>query len=315
MLALGWLLASSCSGSSSPPTDTPIPAPAVVVDHSAQPFKIVVSLPVFVDMVKEITGDQAQVTALIPPGADPQTYVPGDDMAATVAQANMIFYNGLGLETPTEQFINANRNHAAFFVDFAHNVPSPSTKQPVSKPISAEQAGDDPHLFLDPVLAPVYPETVADSMVIKDGQNAAYYNGRFTAYKQKLVALDAEIKQQIDAIPAPERSLLITHHNSMIHFARRYGLGVAGTVVDNGQSGLAQIIADKHAPAVFTETGYDATVLTQLANTAGISVCNLDTDSIANADTTYIQMMERDVSEISHCLGGSTGSSTGVPQS
>jgi manganese/iron transport system substrate-binding protein len=313
LITLTGLLAGACTGSGTPTTPTPTLGPAV--DHSSAPIKIVVSLPVFADMVKEVTGNQAQVTALIPPGADPQTYIPGDAMIQAVAQADIIFYNGLGLERPTEQFINAHRNHAALFVDFAHNVPSPSTTQPVDKPIYAEQVGDDPHLFLDPALVPVYPETVADSMVIKDGQNAVYYNNRDADYKQRLGALKVEIGQTLDKLPAQGKASLITYHNSLIHFARRYGLRVAGTVADNGRDGLAQIIAETHPPALFTETGYDTAVLTQLANTAGIPVCNLDTDSVTDEGTTYIQMMERDANEISRCLGGSTASFTGAPQS
>jgi ABC-type Zn uptake system ZnuABC Zn-binding protein ZnuA len=273
-----------------------------VVDHSKQPFKIVVSLPIFVDLVKEITGDQAQVTALIPPGADPQTYVPSPDMAKAVSDANMIFYNGLDLEPPTERFIQQHLTRPAFVVDFARNVPSPSTQQPLDKPIYAKQVGDDPHLFLDPGLISVYPETVADSMVIKDGQNQAYYNARFQQYLTKLNALNAEVLQKMGNIPAQNRGLLVTYHNSLIWFAKRYGLGVAGTIADSGQAGLAQIVATNHAPAVFTETAYDTSGLTQIANAAGIKVCNLDTDAVADANMTYIKMMENDADAIASCL-------------
>jgi manganese/iron transport system substrate-binding protein len=296
---LVWL--ASCGGGGSG-TSSGVEIPSPVVDHSGQPFKIVVSLPIFVDVVKEITGDQAQVTALIPPGADPQTYVPSPDMVKVVSDANMIFYNGLGLEPPTEQFILTHVTQPAFVIDFARNVPSPSTKQPLDKPIYAKQVGDDPHLFLDPGLISVYPETVADSMVIKDGQNQAYYNARFQQYLTKLNALNAEVLQKMGNIPAQNRGLLVTYHNSLIWFAKRYGLGVAGTIADSGQAGLAQIVATNHAPAVFTETAYDTSGLTQIANAAGIKVCNLDTDAVADANMTYIKMMENDADAIVSCL-------------
>lgn len=242
------------------------------------------------------------MTALIPPGADPQTYVPSPDMAQAVSDANLIFYNGLDEEPPTEQFIQQHANRFALVIDFVRNVPSPSTQQPLSFPIYAKQVGDDPHLFLDPALIPIYPETVADSMVIKDGQNQAYYKARSRAYNTQLAALNTEILQKLDKIPQQNRELLVTYHNSLVWFAKRYGLGVAGTIADDGQDGLAQIVATKRPPGVFTETAYDASGLTQIANTAGIKVCNLYTDAVDDANMTYIKMMEHDTDAIVNCL-------------
>jgi YD repeat-containing protein len=169
-------------------------------------------------------------------------------------------------------------------------------------PIYAKQVGDDPHLFLDPALISIYPETVADSMVIKDGQNQAYYNARFQAYKKQLDALNTEISQKLANIPAQNRDRLVTYHKALVWFAKREGLGVAGTIAGDGQDGLTQIVAAKHPPGVFTETGYDAAGLTQIANTAGIKVCNLYTDAVADANMTYIKMMEYDIDAIVSCL-------------
>jgi ABC-type Zn2+ transport system substrate-binding protein/surface adhesin len=88
----------------------------------------------------------------------------------------------------------------------------------------------------------------------------------------------------------------------MLDFARRYGLSVAGTVADNGEDGLAQIITAQHPPAVFAETGFDVSVLQRLASNASIQVCNLLTDVVEDAGMTYIQMMEHDADEIARCL-------------
>ena len=81
------------------------------------------------------------------------------------------------------------------------NVPSPSTQQPVDRPIYAKDVGDDPHLFLDPVLAHVYAETISHSMIIKDGANTPYYDSRYLAYKQQISALHDRIARKISEIP------------------------------------------------------------------------------------------------------------------
>jgi ABC-type Zn uptake system ZnuABC Zn-binding protein ZnuA len=307
ILAIVCLLLVACTEDAKPPkTVSPSPSPPpVVVDHSSDPWRIVVSLPIFADMAKIIVGDQGTVTSLIPPGEDPQTYVPSDDLAQKVSDAQLIFYNGLGLETPTQQFIQAHQTQPVLAIAFAHNVPSPSTQQPLDKPIYAEQVGDDPHLFLDPVLARVYPETIADSMVIKDGQNAAYYNARYTKYKDEIAHLDEYIRGKMSTIPPANRGLIVSDHGSLVHYAKRYGLGIAGTLVDKGQDGLAQVISTQQPPAVFTETGYDPAPLQTLAQNAGIQVCNLDTDALSDPNISFIEMMSKDADTISRCLGGS----------
>ena len=73
-----------------------------------------------------------------------------------------------------------------------------------------------------------------------------------------------------------------------------------------GQDQLAAAIADKHPPALFSETGYDDAVINHLAQAAGIPVCQLDTDAIANESTTYLQMMQQDAETIARCLGATT---------
>lgn len=304
LLIFACLLFVACTDEANAPrTPSPTPtAPPVAVDHSADPIKMVVSLPIFADMAREIGGNQVQVTALIPPGADPHTYVPTADQAQAVADATILFYNGNGLEPPTQQFMEEHVTRPVLLINFTHNVPSPSTQQPLDKPIYAEQVGDDPHLFLDPSLAAVYPASIADSLVIKDGQNAGYYNARFVEYKRRIDEMGNSVRAKMDSIPEANKGLIVLYHNSLIHFEHRFGLGVAGTVVDNGADGLAQVLAAQHPPAVFTETGFDRSVLEQVAGAAGIPVCHLETDSMADGGTNYIDMMERNADELVRCL-------------
>lgn len=299
---------SACGGGDddSGGADTAVPTsglPGPAVDRSANPLKIVVSMPIFADIAYIVGGNQVQVTTLIPPGADPHTYVPTDDKADAVAAADIIFYNGLNLDAPTERFIN---EHLAarppLIIDLVRNVPSPSTKQPVDRPIYAKDVGDDPHLFLDPVLARNYSETISHSMIIKDGANTSFYDARYQAYRQQLAALNDKIAEKMASIPQEHKALLVTYHNSLIWFAKRYGLTVAGTLADDGEDGLAQKLASLKPPAVFTETGFDSSVLKRLADEAGIQVCNIDTDAVSDTETSYLEMMQKDADELASCL-------------
>ncbi len=297
--------AGACGGANEAaldPTDgagTPRPA----ADRSDRPFKIVVSLAVFGEFAELMAGDHAVVTVLIPPGADPHTHVPDDSLALAVEEADMIFYNGLNLEGPTQSFIERNlADRPPLVIDFARNVPSPTADQPVSRPIYAKDVGDEPHLFLDPQLAMIYPETIADSLTIKDSANKAYYLARHQAYNVLLAQLDADIAARLSAITDGDR-MIVTEHNSLTHFARLYGLSLVGTLADDGAEKLAQIISEQPVTAAFTEEGLDGTELRELADGAGLRTCHLYTDSIENEEMSYIEMMEANADAIAECLG------------
>src|SRR3972149_7995242 len=63
-----------------------------------EPLLAVTTLEIFADMVREVGGDQVEVTALLPPGADPHTFELTPARMADVARSDVAFANGLGLE-------------------------------------------------------------------------------------------------------------------------------------------------------------------------------------------------------------------------
>jgi ABC-type Zn uptake system ZnuABC Zn-binding protein ZnuA len=256
-------------------------------------------------MARIIGDNQVTVTTLIPPGVDPHTYVPTDDQISAIQEADIVFVNGLGLDQPTIDFIEAHRPDRTFFVvDFARNVPSPTHPQPPDIPIYAKDVGDDPHLWLDPMLVHIYAETISHSLIIIDGLNEPYFNNRYLDYLAQIQQMQTDTAAAMATIPEENRGKLITEHNSLIHFARRYGLEVAATLAEEGETAVQEAIAEVSPPAVFVEGGPASDALTLIAGGAGIEVCTLYTDTITDPNMGYLQMMEYDVAEIVRCLGG-----------
>ena len=67
--------------------------------------KIVASFSILGDMVEEVVGDLATVTTIVGPDADAHVYQPSVADAKAVAQADIIFVNGLGFETWSDTLI------------------------------------------------------------------------------------------------------------------------------------------------------------------------------------------------------------------
>ena len=50
------------------------------------------------DLVRGIAGEDAEVTVLLPVGADPHDYQPSSRDGVTIREADLVVANGLGLE-------------------------------------------------------------------------------------------------------------------------------------------------------------------------------------------------------------------------
>ena len=83
--------------------------------------RVVTSLELFADMVRNVGGDRVEVTALLPPGGDPHTYELAPARVADIARADVVFINGLGLEAGIEDVI---RNNAGEVVELAEGLTS-----------------------------------------------------------------------------------------------------------------------------------------------------------------------------------------------
>lgn len=303
LILLAALLGSACADGGQP---------------GAGRVKVVVSLPLFADFVQEIGGDRIEVVSLLPPGADPHTFEPTPKDVQKISQADLILYNGLGLEEHLLDIIFENARRGAQVIGYARALPSPTAEQPAPPefPITAEAAKDNPHLWLDLQMAKLYVQSTEDSLEIVDTEGTLFYRENSAAYLAELEALDAELQERVVAIPQ-ERRKLVTTHDAFPHFARYLGLElVAFVAASPGQEPSPQDLADlvraieeEEVPAVFVEPQVEAQgqLLRQAAEEAGVQVCTLYSDSLDNRVRSYIEMMRFNVEELVRCLGGGGG--------
>jgi len=267
------------------------------------PIRIAVTLPVFEGFAREAGGGNVEVISLIPAGADPHTYELTAEDIEKMKGVDFFFLNGLGLDSRLQDLIEANRDEGSYVIPFAPNTLSPS-----GGGRTAEQAGDNAHLWLDPSLAYVYVEIVADELVIYDGVHQDTYDGNFGDFQERMLDFQDEVYALLQGLPAGRRAI-VTHHNAFDHFARKFDMEVAGYAVEapgaapapDAADLLAQTVREQAIPAVFAEFGYDTTLMDQVAAKAGVPVCTLYSD-ILDAALTYEDMMRANADEIVRCL-------------
>jgi len=304
------LLLAACGSDGQAGAPSPRPSP----DGAGLPMRVGATLPLFADFVREVGADNVDVFSILPSGADPHTYEPNPSDIQRIAEADIIFVNNLqaDLEGSILDAIESNKGQDTRVIPLMANVVSPRAQELGDPEITAAEADDNPHLWLDPLLARAYADVIAEALASEDAGNAALYSDNLTRYGQRLVQLDGEIAAAVQQIP-PENRKLVTPHDAFPHLARSHGLEIVGFVVPSpGQdpsprdiADLTRAIRDQSVPAVFTEPqiGADSRLLEQIAADAGVQVCTLYSDTLGDDVTTYIDMMRFNADELLRCLG------------
>jgi ABC-type Zn uptake system ZnuABC Zn-binding protein ZnuA len=267
--------------------------------------KVVTSIELFADLVHQVGGERAQVTALVPASADPHTYEPVPSKIVDVSEADLVLINGVGLEETLMDVIKNNVRSGVPIVEMSAGLPVLQGE---------EQGTGNPHLWLNVRYAMHYVEVARDALVRVDPQGEAEYRANAQKYLGELENLDGQVEQSIASIPA-ERRKLVTSHDAFPYLAQRYGLELVGFVIRSpGQepsasevADLTRTIEDQNVPAVFEEPQFSARVLELAAKDAGVEVCSLYSDAFGDGVDSYVKLMQFNANELVRCLGGTGG--------
>jgi ABC-type Zn uptake system ZnuABC Zn-binding protein ZnuA len=254
---------------------------------------------VFADMVRNVGGSLVSVSSLVPKSGDVHTYEPKPADARAVAQADLLVMNGLGLDDWLEKTITS-AGTGAPLVKLAPGVDAPPLPGPTG-------GTENPHLWMDVRYAQTYADEIATALGQVDPVHATTYLSQATAYKARLEALDAWVRQQIASVPAANRTI-VTFHDAFPYFAREYGLTIVGVAVEApGQdpsagytAALIQAIRANGVKAIFAENQFPTKLADELAAQTGTKVVsNLYDDSLGDPPvTSYEEVIRWDVGQI-----------------
>jgi zinc/manganese transport system substrate-binding protein len=272
----------------------------------AQPKrKVLASFSILGDLVRNVGGDRVEVAVLVGPGADAHVYSPAPADARKVADAGVVFVNGLGYEGWMARLAKASGSKAPVVV--------------ASKSIKERQAagghsqGVDPHAWQSVANAKIYVANIRDALVAADPAGKADYEAHAARYLAGLDDLDREIRATVAAIPA-ERRKIISTHDAFSYFQEAYGLefiapqGVS-TEAEPSARDVARIITQvkkQKIPAVFLENVSDPRLMQRIAQESGARIGGrLFSDALTDANgpaSSYLEMMRHNVRTLGAAL-------------
>ncbi len=262
------LLGSIAACSANAPANTPT-APA-----GTHKIIVVATTTQVTALTKVVGGDKIDLTGLLKANVDPHEYEPTPEDVRTVAKAQVIIINGVGLENWLGKVI-ANSGTRAPVIDTSKGVT-------LRKGDPAEPQGD-PHIWFAVPNDVIMLHNIRDGLIQADPANADTYKANTAAYEKTLNDLDQYIQQQIASVPADNRKL-VTNHDVFGYYTDRYGLAFVGSIIPSMDTNsepsaqdlakLVEAIKAQHVQAIFTESSINPNLANQIAQEAGVKVVN-----------------------------------------
>jgi zinc transport system substrate-binding protein len=278
---------------------------------------------------EEIGGEYVEVTSIYPPGADEHTFEPSQKDMMKIADADVFFYVGLGLEGFIEKVKGTFQNenvvlHAAGenihlehdstnheeenLEDEAHH----DEDSHHSEDEALDHGGVDPHVWIDPFYAKELAESIKDQLTEQSPAHSETFEQNFEELAKNLDTLDAQFTELVKTAKHKE---IIVAHSAYGYWETRYGIkqiSISGmsttsepsqkelqTLIEHGkESGLKYVISEQNyhsklAEIVQKELGAEPLTLHNLSV--------LTEDDLAKNET-YFSLMEKNLQTLEKAL-------------
>lgn len=338
-LTLTVLLASLAACAGVPAPAEPAAAPTDNAAVAGEKLKVVATTTIVGDVVRQVAGDAVDLSVLLPPGADPHGFQPKPQDVALIANADLVFINGLQLEEFLDRLI-ASAGGSARVVSVSdgieamagqghehegevhadeHSGEADATPAPAEEPQHEGEeehhhGGIDPHVWMDPNNVSIWTRNIAAALSEMDPANAATYRANAERYDQTLQALDAWVKEQVAQV-APENRRMVVDHDAFAYFTQRYGFETVGAVVP-GYSTMSAPSAQELArledairslgvKAVFVGSTVNPALAQRVAADTGTQLVFLFTGSLSEPDgdaATYEDFVRYNINAIVEAL-------------
>jgi ABC-type Zn uptake system ZnuABC Zn-binding protein ZnuA len=279
------------------------------------------------DFARAVGGDRANVVGLIPANADPHDYEvrPGD--VKSLADADVVIRSGGDLDDWLASAIKSSGTDApeTVLIDHVDRIEGEEGHEHEGEEEHADEGEDaiDPHWWQDPRNAVKAVATIQDALMAADADGASTYAANAKAYTRRLTELDGAVAACIDKLPPTQRKL-VTTHDALGYYAKRYGLEVIGAVIPSlstqAQASAGEVtelvdtIKRENVKAIFAESSVNPKLEQVVADQAGATIGKAlwaDTLGPKGSDgDTYLKSIASNTRAIADGLSGGTVSCT-----
>jgi manganese/zinc/iron transport system substrate-binding protein len=266
--------------------------------------------------VAAIGGERIDGWVLIQGNLDPHSYemVKGD--GDKMARADLIFYNGLGLE------------HGAGLSSLLHASPKAlaiGEKIAAAHPERVLKRGEviDPHIWMDISLWQQGIDPIVEALSAVDPEGSAYYQRRGALLAGQMETVHREIRERLLAVPS-QRRYLVTSHDAFHYFTRSYladtgeadwaerfaapeGLAPEGQLRAHDIQKIIHYLKERRIAVLFPESNVNRDSIRKIASVGKelgleVRVCEEPLYGDAMSGLSYLDMMRKNAETIARYL-------------
>lgn len=275
------------------------------------------------DFARQIAGDKAEVTLLLPPGMESHSYEPTPADIIKINKADLFIYTGESMESWAHQIIESIDSQEVYVLDVSIGVPLLATGLEEEEEDHDHEADDhdheeevdeheghnhtyDPHIWTSPKNAKVMVNNILKALCEVDPENADYYQANAEAYQLQLDELDTEL----ESVMATAKRTTIYHSGrfALQYLMKDYGIECISAPFEAEPSAalVAQMITEIKAnniPAIYYEELIDPKIGQMISEETGAQLLLLhSTHNVSKADfdsgVTYVSLMQQNIENL-----------------
>ncbi|MBM4442550.1 MAG: zinc ABC transporter substrate-binding protein [Candidatus Rokubacteria bacterium] len=284
------------------------------------------------EFARQVAGDRAEVVSLVPPGVEPHDWEPAPADVARVEKAAVFIYNGAGFDPGAERLaknlaaagkpvVDATAGLPLRMVDVrdhGHHAHGHGHKHDHGKAKAAAPEGSakaeeqDPHVWVDPILAKAQVELIRSALAKADPPNAAGYAERAAGFAARLDALHQSYERGLADCARRE---IVVSHAAFTYLAHRYKLSQVAVMglspeAEPSPAELARVVRTVRklkAKTIFFETLVSKRVAETIAAEVGATTMVLNpieglTPDEAKAGKDYLSLMADNLTNLRAAL-------------
>lgn len=267
----------------------------VSAQETLRPKRIVTTFTILQDMAQQVAGDAAIVESITKPGAEIHEYEPTPLDVVKAQSADLVLWNGFGLERWFEKFFSKLKDVPAAVLT--------EGVEPMSIAEGSYNGKPNPHSWMSPANAVIYVENIRKALISIDPANAAIYDRNAALYTQKIKAVDGPVSKVLEQIPEGQR-WLVSSEGAFSYLIRNYRMkelylwpvnaDEEGTPLQIKK--VVDTVRANKIPVVFSESTISDKAMRQVAKETGALFGGLlYVDSLTDTDgpaSTYLMLLE-----------------------
>ena len=294
-----------------------------IKDTKSDKLQVVATLFPQYDFARQIAGDRAEVTLLLPPGVESHSFEPRPSDIIKINESELFIYTGEYMEPWSQKIIDSMKDSGSrsMVLDVSQGIELVNTEEVEAEHHHEGEAEEeehehlyDPHIWTDPINAKVMAANISNALCRIDPANADYYEENAARYYAELGALDADFKSIVSSGKRDE--IIFGSRFALYYFTKRYGLSYQ-SAFDSCSSetepsartvaGLIEEINKNQIPAIYFAEMEDPKVAESISAETGAKLllfhsCHNVTKEEWKAGVTYLSLMKQNAENLKEGL-------------